>query len=118
MPDFYVFNFLPLVLVEGLVLKLLKWGSLWRSLADSFMMNCVTILGLMLAVAPVIYTAGPFGLMLFCTYSLMVEGIVLALLDRHKLPKVWSAALVANVVGCLVLGLEVLLHLGDLVVAK
>jgi len=110
MPDYYIFHFLPLVLVEALALKLMRWGTAKRCLIDSLLMNGASFLGLMLNLAPHISTAGPFGLLLFCVYSTMVEGVVLTLMERGEPGKIWSAALVANLSGCLILGAESAYH--------
>ena len=106
MPDFYVFQFVPIVLVEALALKVLKWGPARRCLLDSLLMNCASFLGLMLNLAPHISTAGPFGLLLYCFYSTMIEGVVLTLMERGEPGKIWSAAFIANLAGVLVLGVE------------
>ena len=39
----------------------------------------------------------------------MVEGTVLMLMERHPPRLVWSAVMVANLLGCIVLDLEVFL---------
>ncbi len=106
MPDFYVFQFLPIVLVEALALRFLKWGPVKRCLLDSLLMNSASFLGLMLNLAPHISTAGPFGLLLYCVYSTMIEGVVLTLMERGEPGKIWSAALIANLSGVFVLGVE------------
>ncbi len=107
MLGFYIFQFLPLVLVEGFVLWRMRWASLRLSIFDSLLMNFVSFLGLVLGLGPFIAGKGPWGLTLFGTYSIMVEGTVLMLLERHPPKLVWSAVLIANLLGCIVLDCEV-----------
>lgn len=108
MPDFYVFQFLPLVLVETAALKFMKWGDLRRCLIDSLLMNGATLMGLLLGLAPKISSAGHFGLLLFCVYSVIVEGIVLTLMERHRTNKIWSSVLAANAAGIFLLSVTAL----------
>src|SRR5215813_15202722 len=103
MADYYVFQFVPLVLLEALTMLLLSWGTPRRCLIDSLLMNTATFLGLMLSMAPNIQSGGFTGLMLFGVYSTMVEGVILTLLERHGPEKIWSTVLVANAAGCLFL---------------
>lgn len=107
MLDFYIFQFIPLMLVEGFILWRMKWGNLPRSMFDSLLMNFASFLGLILGLGPYIAGEGPWGLTLFGTYSIMVEGTVLMLLERHPPKLVWSAVLIANLLGCVVLDCEV-----------
>ncbi len=100
---FYIFQFIPLLIVEGIVLWQMKWGSLPRSLFDSLMMNFACFLGLVLGLGPYIEGYGNWGLALFGTYSMMVEGTVLMLLDRHPPKTVFFCVLMANFIGCLFL---------------
>lgn len=103
MTEFYVFQFIPLVLVDALTLLALKWGTPRRCLIDSLLMNIASFLGLLLSMAPAIQTAEPTGIALFCAYSTMVEGVILTLLERHGPGKIWTSALAANLAGSLVL---------------
>ncbi len=103
---FYIFQFIPIVLIEGIVLWRLKWGSLPRSLFDSLLMNSASFLGLILGLGPYIAGTGAWGLTLFGTYSVMVEGTVLMLLERHHPRQVWSSVMVANLLGCVILACE------------
>ncbi len=107
MLGFYIYQFVPILLVEGFVLWRMKWGSLPRSLFDSLLMNFTSFLGLVLGLGPYIAGSGPWGLTLFGTYSIMVEGTLLMLLERHPPKLVWSAVLIANLLGCIVLDCEV-----------
>jgi hypothetical protein len=105
MADYYVFKFVPLVLLEALTLVALKWGTPRRCLIDSLLMNTATFLGLMLSMAPNLQSGGITGLALFCVYSTIVEGVILTLLERHGPEKIWTSVLAANVAGCVFLWL-------------
>lgn len=109
MLSFYIFQFFPIVLVEAIVLWRMHWGSIWRCLSDSLMINFASFLGLVLGLGPYITGSMPWGLTLFGTYSVMVEGTVLMLLERRDARLVWACALTANLLGCVLLALEVLL---------
>lgn len=61
MLGFYIFQFFPVVLVEGIVLWRMKWASLPRSLYDSLMMNFASFLGLILGLGPYITGSMPWG---------------------------------------------------------
>lgn len=107
MLGFYIFQFVPIFLVEGFVLWRMKWGGFGRSMFDSLMMNFASFLGLCIGLGPVIEGSGPWGLTLFGTYSIMVEGTILMLLERHPPKLAWSTVLIANLLGCIVLDCEV-----------
>lgn len=109
MLGFYIFQFVPLLLVEGFILWRMQWGSLPQSMFDSLLMNFASFLGLILGLGPYIAGSNTWGLTLFGTYSIMVEGTVLMLMERHPPRLVWSAVMVANLLGCIVLDLEVFL---------
>ena len=109
MADYYVFQFVPLVLLEALALLVLKWGTARRCIIDSLLMNTATFLGLMLSMAPNIRSGGATGLALFLVYSTMVEGVILTLLERHGPEKIWASVFAANLAGCLFLWLESLI---------
>lgn len=111
---FYIYQFVPIMLLESIVLWRMKWGSYRLSFFDALMMNFASFIGLLLGLGPYITTTGLWGLTLFCTYSTMVEGAVLMLLERHHPKKVWLCAVVANGLSCAMLGFETLyaaLHL-------
>ena len=118
MLSFYIFQFLPILLVESFVLWRMKWASLQVSIYDALLMNFASFLGLLLGLGPYITSSTPWGLTLFCTYSFMVEGTVLMLLDRRDPKLVWACALTANLLGCILIAVEVLIssipgvHLG------
>ncbi len=111
MLGFYVFQFVPILLLETLVLWRLKWGRFSLSLLDSLMMNFASFTGLLLGLGPFISGSGIWGLTLFGTYSFMVEGAILMLLERHQPRQVWIAAFCANLASCLMLLIETLLKL-------
>jgi hypothetical protein len=118
MLSFYIFQFLPILLVESFVLWRMKWASLPVSIYDALLMNFASFLGLLLGLGPYITSSTPWGLTLFGTYSFMVEGTVLMLLDRRDPKLVWACALTANLLGCILIAVEVLIssipgvHLG------
>lgn len=118
MLSFYIFQFLPILLVEAFVLWRMKWASLPVSIYDALLMNFASFLGLLLGLGPYITSSTPWGLTLFGTYSFMVEGTVLMLLDRREPKLVWACALTANLLGCILIAIEVLIssipgvHLG------
>lgn len=103
---FFVFHFVQIVLVESIVMWRLKWDVYRRSFVDALMMNFAAMLGLVLGIGPYIRGAGPFGLLLFGTYCLMVEGIILMLLERHSWKKVWLTVAIANFLSCVLLAGE------------
>ncbi|HEY9713665.1 MAG TPA: hypothetical protein V6C72_09350, partial [Chroococcales cyanobacterium] len=70
------------------------------------MMNFVSFIGLLLGLGPYITSSGPWGLTLFGTYSIMVEGAVLMLLEKQPPKTVWICVIAANTASCLMLGLE------------
>lgn len=110
MLSFYVYQFLPIVIVEAIVLWRMHWGTLPRCFYDSLMMNFASFLGLVLGLGPYLTGSSPWGLTLFGTYSVMVEGTVLMLLERRDARQVWACALTANLLGCILLAIEVLVR--------
>jgi len=120
--------FVPIVLIESLVLWRLRWGSFGRSLGDSAIINVAsTLVGLVLftlfvqtAFQCVRVPAGDgqhtvnscgwlisplLGLAIFWALSVAIEGGVLLLLKRHAPRQTWIAALAGNAVSYLLLGL-------------
>ena len=104
-----------IVLVEAIALRLMKWGNLWRSLLDAFLMNLASTLAGACAFAAGMLSLDPatvwLGLLTGLVLSVAIEGGVLLLLKRqpaHHPPlalrlraaqgQVWLAALVANLV--------------------
>ncbi|MBU6451374.1 MAG: hypothetical protein KGS72_06330 [Cyanobacteria bacterium REEB67] len=108
MLSFYIFQFVPIVLVEAVVLWRMKWGSLPLCIFDSLLMNFASFLGLVLGLGPYITGSMPWGLTLFGTYSVMVEGTVLMLLERREPRVVWAVVLIANLLGCTLFAIETL----------
>ena len=108
MLSFYIFQFVPIVLVEAIVLWRMKWGSLPLCLFDSLLMNFASFLGLVLGLGPYITGSMPWGLTLYGTYSVMVEGTVLMLLERREPRVVWAVVLIANLLGCTLFAIETL----------
>ena len=110
MLGFYIYQFFLIFFVESVILWRLKWGKFALCLLDSLMMNFAAFIGLLLGLGPYITSSGPWGLTLFGTYSIMVEGAVLMLLERHTPKQVWFTVMVCNVITCLLLGLETIAH--------
>jgi hypothetical protein len=108
MLGFYIYQFLPIMLLEAFILWRLKWGSLRLACLDSLLVNFASFTGLLLGLGPYITGSGLWGLTLFGTYSIMVEGAFLMLLERHSAKKVWIAVIVANLASCIMLGIETL----------
>lgn len=106
MTEFFVFNFVPVVLVECLILRLTRWGKIWTCLLDSLLMNFASIICLMLGLAPPILSHYALGMLLYFTYSFLVEGFVLCLLERHSAKQALFSAACANFVSVLYLGLD------------
>lgn len=104
---FYIFQFLPITAVEAVVLWRLKWSGAKGSILDALMINFASFVGLLLGLGPYIASCGPWGLTLFGTYSFLVEGGILMLLERgHAAKKLWITAFIANLCSCLLLGVE------------
>jgi hypothetical protein len=120
--------FVPIVLIEALVLWRLRWGSFGRSLGDSAIVNLAsTLVGLVLFALFVQTTfqcvrvpaddgqhtinscgwlVSPLvGLVVLWALSVAIEGGVLLLLKRHARRQTWIAALASNAVSYLLLGL-------------
>jgi hypothetical protein len=108
MLSFYIYQFVPIVLVEAFVLWRMKWAGLPLCIYDSLLMNFASFLGLVLGLGPYITGSMPWGLTLFGTYSVMVEGTVLMLLERREPRVVWAAVLIANLLGCTLFAIETL----------
>jgi hypothetical protein len=96
------------MLLEAFVLWRLNWGSFRLAFVDSLLVNFASFTGLLLGLGPYITGSGIWGLTLFGTYSIMVEGAFLMLLERHSPKKVWLAIVAANLASCIMLGIETL----------
>lgn len=79
-----------ITVLEAVVLVVMKWGTFWRSLLASFVMNAVTTL------VGFVILAGPVGLLVDFILSVLIEGVILLLFNRGASRKNWIAALVAN----------------------
>ncbi|HEY9677167.1 MAG TPA: hypothetical protein V6C76_04130 [Drouetiella sp.] len=110
MLGFYVYQFVPIMLLEAFVLWRMKFAGIRMSLLDSLMLNFASFVVLLLGLGPYIAGIGPWGLTLFCTYSTMIEGAFLMLLEseHHSPKKIWLTVFVANLVSCIMLGIETL----------
>jgi len=108
MLGFYIYQFVPIMLLEAFVLWRLNWGSFRLAFVDSLLVNFASFTGLLLGLGPYITGSGIWGLTLFGTYSIMVEGAFLMLLERHSPKKVWLAIVAANLASCIMLGIETL----------
>jgi hypothetical protein len=104
---FGVVAYLALSLLESIVLRLLKWGTFWRSLLASLLMNLPsTLVGFLL-----IWLAGfpnrldywLFIIPAAWALSVVIEGGVLGLMKRDGGRQNWIAALAANTASYLLL---------------
>jgi hypothetical protein len=106
MTEFFIFNFLPIVVVECIILRLVKWGNFWTCLLDSLLMNFASFFCMMLGIAPPIQSYQAVGMLLYFTYSFLVEGFVLCLLERNTVRKALLAAAAANFVSVMYLAID------------
>jgi hypothetical protein len=99
---FLVLLFSLIVLVEGVVLQVLRWGSFKRSLRGSFWMNLAsTLVGfLVLSLVP---RLGFLGLLIAYGLSVLIEWFVLARFQPGEKRYTLSLALSANLVSYLLL---------------
>jgi hypothetical protein len=103
MTEFIVFNFVPVVLIECLVLRLTKWGKIWTCLLDSLLMNFASFICLMLGIAPTISSYHALAMLLYFTYCFLIEGFVLCLLERQSIKQALISAAASNFVSILYL---------------
>ena len=106
MTEFIVFNFVPVVLVESLILRATGWGKIWSCLFDSLLMNFASFICIMLGLAPPILSYRVVGMLLYFTYSFLVEAFVLCLLERHPIKNALYSAASANFASVLYLALD------------
>lgn len=100
---------LPVIIViEAVVMLLMKWGRIGRTLLDALIMNAASSLLGLLAACGFLFNAPRMGvpeviLFLIATWAVSVvsEGAVLTLLKRHPRRKTWVTVLVANTVSYL-----------------
>jgi hypothetical protein len=97
---------LPVIfVVEAVVMLLMKWGSVGRTLLDALIINVASSLLGMLAACGFLFNAASMNvpevlafLVITWAISVVVEGVVLTLLKRHPRRKTWITVLVANTV--------------------
>ncbi len=106
MTEFLVFNFFPVVLIEALVLRLVRWERAWICLLDSLMMNFASFICLMVGLAPPVLSMQPLGMLLFFTYAFLVEAFVLFLLERNTFKISLYSAASANLASVLYLAID------------
>jgi len=105
-----VLAFIGVSLIEGIVLRLLKWAPLWRSLLDSLLMNLISsaagyLMASNLSVLPLtglysIFTT-PSSLLLLYLISVVLETGILLLLHGRPVRKTGKVALIVNLVSYL-----------------
>jgi hypothetical protein len=98
-----IFVSVSIILIEMLVLRGLKWGSLRASFVDSFVVNLISaMVGVFFAVLAFSLTSLTLGfaplLLILGAFTVLIEGAVLTLMKRHPLRQTWIAAVVINVV--------------------
>ena len=92
-----------IIMVEFVVLLLMKWDRVWRSLLASFLMNVTSsIFGGVLAVVAngLFQSVWIFAIVSFIL-SVVIEAGVLMLMKRGSARQNWIAALAANLVSYL-----------------
>ncbi len=93
--------FIPIFLLEALILWLMRWGAFRRALLGSFLMNAATTL-----LGAVLQLRYPRELLVAFVLSLLIEGFILMFLNwRHKRWS-WLAALAANIASYILLAIE------------
>lgn len=100
---------LAVVLIEAVALRLLKWGTFWRSLRDSLAANaasalvggllgCFVIINFWTPALELPFLVGAWAL------SIVIEAGVLRLLSAHTWRTIWIAMLAANTASYLLMG--------------
>ncbi len=104
---FGIVAYLALSLLESIVLRLLKWGTFWRSLLASLLMNLPsTLVGFWLIWRVEFSRLNRLGIWLIpaaWALSVAIEGGVLVLMKRDGGRQNWMAALAANTASYLLL---------------
>lgn len=104
---FGIVAYLALSLLESIVLRLLKWGTFWRSLLASLLMNLPSsLVGFWLIWRAVFSSLNRLGIWLILAawaLSVAIEGGVLVLMKRDGGRQNWIAALAANTASYLLL---------------
>ncbi len=86
--------FVPIFIIEAIILRCLKWGSLKNVLLDSLVVNMIsTVLGLAFVVPIEQFI---FGWLAGWGLSVVIEGGALVLLKRHSFARTFFAVLAAN----------------------
>ncbi len=91
--------YLAVIGIEAIVLTVMRWAGLWRSLLAAFLMNTLTTIvglffagGFVLTSSPLLWLAAAF------VASLVLEWGVMALMDRKQARRALLVSLVANVI--------------------
>lgn len=93
---------LLITLIETTVMVLLKWGSFWRAIVASLVMNIAsTIIGVFLLI--IFPQPSWWSLLIAWAISALVEGSILMLLQRGAASKNWKVAFAANAVSYLLI---------------
>ncbi len=105
---FGIVAYLALSLLESIVLRLLKWGTFWRSLLASLLMNLPsTLVGFwLMGWLDGVSRLNRLGIWLIpaaWALSVAIEGGVLVLMKRDGGRQNWMAALAANTASYLLL---------------
>jgi len=104
---FGIVAYLALSLLESIVLRLLKWGTFWRSLLASLLMNLPsTLVGFLLIWQVEFSRLNRLQFLLIpaaWALSVAIEGGVLVLMKRDGGRQNWMAALAANTASYLLL---------------
>jgi hypothetical protein len=116
---FGVLGLAAVVLLEGLVLRALRWGGLGRSLLDSLLMNMVsTAVGVLIVIvlgdavtAPASVGAAVLRLPLTWALSVLVETAVLVLIRKKQVREVIRPVLWANLASYVLIAALVLIPL-------
>src|SRR5262245_47842979 len=92
--------------IEAIVLVLMKWAPLGRSVLDAILMNLASTLVGLIGICGLFtlprggsnldFTGGIIFLVVTFIISVVVEGLVLTGLKRHPPRQTWLTALVAN----------------------
>jgi hypothetical protein len=92
------------VVVEAVILRLMRWGTLWRSLRASFVMNLVSGVAGVFIVGAAVLGGVPAWVLVTYVLTLVLEGAVLMLFKRGHVRQNVLAVLVANTVTYVPLG--------------
>jgi len=104
---FGIVAYLIVFVIESIVLRLLKWGTFWRSLLASLLMNLPSTLAGFLLIGLVGFSRlNRLGIWLIPTtwaLSVAIEGVMLVLMKRDGGRQNWTASLAANTASYLLL---------------